>query len=114
MAGERKVVRNLRAWAVQRRVAIVALAQDWAGTLEAQMKSEQAQAKYWKNRTHAALGGLRGEVIVGRTQVTIALAHSVDYGVYLELANDGKHAILKPTLDAAIPDIYRAYKRLWE
>lgn len=110
MAGEQGVIRNLRNWEVRRRAAIVALAQDWAGTLEGQAKINAP----WRDVTGHARGGLRGEIVVGRNQVIIALAHSMSYGVYLELANDGRHAILKPTLDAAIPDIYRTYKRLWE
>lgn len=110
MAGEQGVIRNLRNWEVQRRAAIVALAQDWAGTLEGRAKINAS----WQDRTGLARAGLRGEVIVGRNQVTIVLAHSMDYGPYLELANDGKYAVLKPTVDAAIPDIYRTYKRLWE
>jgi len=116
MPGADEVIRNLRAWGEQRKAEGIMLAQDWARKLEAQMKEEQAQEKYWKNRTHNALNGLRGEVIVskGGDEVIIALAHSVEYGPYLELANDGRHAILKPTLDAAIPEIYADYKRLWE
>ena len=110
MAGERGVIRNLRNWEAGRRTAIILLAKDWAGTMEGRAKINAS----WQDRTGDARAGLRGEVVVGRNQVTIALAHSMDYGPYLEMANDGKYAVLKPTLDAAIPDIYRTYKRLWE
>lgn len=110
MAGEQEVVRNLRDWAERRRAAVVALAQDWAGELEGRAKQDAP----WTDRTGNARSGLRGETVVSRNQVKIALAHSVEYGVYLELANDGRYAILKPTLDAAVPEIYLAYKRLWE
>lgn len=112
--GVNTVIRNLKGWADRKRAATVALAQNWAGTLEGQMKQEQSRGRYWVNRTHAALLGLRGEASVGRDAVRIILAHGVDYGVYLELANDGKHAILKPTLTAAAPRIYKTYDRLWK
>lgn len=110
MAGEQQVIRNLRDWGQRRRAAVVALAQNWAGTLEGRAKEKGS----WQDRTGLARGGLRGEVIVGRNEVKIALAHSVEYGVFLELARDGRYAILKPTLDAAVPQIYATYKRLWE
>lgn len=110
MAGEREVVRNLRDWADRRRAAIVALAQNWAETIEGRAKENAP----WRDRTGQARAGLRGETVAGRNEVKIALAHSVDYGVFLELARDGRYAILKPTLDAAVPEIYRTYKRLWE
>jgi len=117
MPGGDEVIKNLKDWAERRRAAIVGLAQEWAGKLEAQMKEEQNQEKYWKNRTHNAKNGLFGEVEISglrRDEVLIKLAHSVEYGVFLELANDGEHAILKPTLDAAIPEIYAAYEKLWK
>jgi len=108
------VLRNLHRWADRKKAATIALAQNWAGRLEGQMKSEQASGTYWINRTHAALQGLSGQASVGRDAVRIVLAHGVDYGVYLELARDGQNAILGPTLNAAAPRIYRSYERLWK
>ena len=113
MPGGDEVIRNLKDWAERRRVAIVALAQDWAGTLEARAKKNAP----WKDRTSNARNGLFGEAEISgfwRDEVLIKLAHSVEYGVFLELANDGKYAILKPTLDAAIPEIYATYEKLWK
>lgn len=110
MAGADEVIRNLRDWAERRRAAVIALAQDWAGTLEARTK----QNAPWRDRTGNARNGLTGSVAVSRNEVKIALGHSVDYGVFLELARDGKYAILKPTLDAAVSEIYETYERLWK
>ena len=110
MPGADQVVSSLKAWADRRRGAIIALAQDWAGTLEAKAKEDRP----WTDRTSNARTGLFGAVEVKGQQVLIRLGHSVEYGVFLELAQDGKYAILKPTLDAAVPDIYATYKRLWE
>lgn len=113
MAGANQVIANLNKWADHQATAVVALAEDWAGTLEAKMKAEQMQDRYWKNRTYHAVQGLFGRVEIRGKTVLIQLAHSMEYGIYLELARNGKHAILKPTLDAAIPEIYRTYKELW-
>lgn len=109
MPGGDEVIRNLQDWAERRRAAVVALAEEWAGTVEGRAKENAS----WKDRTANARNGLRGETVVKRDEVLIALAHSVDYGIFLELARDGRYAILKPTLDAAVPEIYRTYERLW-
>jgi hypothetical protein len=110
MPGADKVVSNLKGWADRRRGATVALAQNWAGQLEGRAK----QSRPWSDRTSNARTGLFGAVEVKGAQVLIQLGHSVQYGVYLELARDGQYAILKPTIDAAAPEIFEAYKRLWE
>jgi len=78
------------------------------------MKEEQRQETYWLNRTHNALNGLFGNVQVRPATISVVLGHTMDYGVFLELANDGKHAILKPTLDGAADRIVASYERLWE
>ncbi|MEX0975040.1 MAG: hypothetical protein WD024_06830 [Bacillota bacterium] len=111
--GADEVIDHLRGWGDRRRAAIVALAKNYAGTLEARAKQNAS----WTDRTGNARNGLFGAVQVSGIKadtVVIRLAHSMDYGPFLELANDGKYAILKPTLDAAVPEIYKAYERLWK
>jgi hypothetical protein len=110
MAGANDVKSALADWAERRKAAIIALAQDWAGTLEGRAKDNAP----WTDRTGNARNGLFGRTIVKNDEVIIALAHSMEYGVFLELARDGKFAILEPTLKQAQADIYRTYKRLWE
>jgi hypothetical protein len=69
----------------------------------------------WTDRTHDARKLLKGVVLDGKTTVDtklgsvtigkeksigIALVHRVEYGKYLETANSGQYAILKPTIEA--------------
>lgn len=110
--GADEVIKNLRAWSDKREKKIIALARNWAGQLEKRAKEKAP----WHDITSNARNGLLGSVQVKiglRRQVAIKLGHSVDYGIFLELANDGKYAILQPTLNAAVSDIYRAYEKLW-
>jgi hypothetical protein len=66
----------------------------------------------WKDRTWDARNGLRGDVFYRPgVDMGITLAHTVEYGVHLETANDAKYAILKPTLDHFLPDIKDAAMR---
>ena len=60
--------------------------------LEAYMKS----ARPWTDRTGAAKATLSAKVSQPDTNtVRITLAHGVNYGKWLELAHEGKYAIIK-------------------
>ncbi|MBT9177463.1 MAG: hypothetical protein DDT20_01796 [Firmicutes bacterium] len=106
----KKPSENLTDWAARQRAAVIALAKNWAGQLEGQAKQDAP----WKDRTGNARAGLFGSTAVKGNQVFIRVAHSMDYGVLLELGYDGRFAILKPTIDKAIPEIFSSYRRLWE
>ncbi|MBT9156908.1 MAG: hypothetical protein DDT37_01899 [Firmicutes bacterium] len=105
-----EVVENLEAWAERQRGAIVALARNWAGQLEGRVKRDAP----WMDRTGNARAGLYGSIEVRPDEILIRVGHSMEYGVFLELARDGRYAILKPTIDAAVPEVSRSLKRLWE
>jgi len=53
----------------------------------------------WTDRTGDARRLLKGAVIDGDGFIGIRLMHRVEYGKRLETANDGKYAILKPTIE---------------
>ena len=111
--GADEVKRNLQTWADRQRAAVIALANNWAGQLEGRAKA----AAPWTDKTGNARNGLFGSTEVTgmtRNEVKIRLGHSMEYGIFLELANDGRFAVLKPTIDQAVPEIYDSYKRLWE
>jgi hypothetical protein len=66
----------------------------------------------WKDYTGDARKGLRGEAYYRPgVDMGIILAHTVEYGKYLETANDSKNAILKPTVEKFMPDIKAALSR---
>jgi hypothetical protein len=62
----------------------------------------------WQDDTGVARNGLRQVVARDGDRITISLCHSVDYGPYLELARGGKHAILWPTIEQALPQLRAA------
>lgn len=59
----------------------------------------------WSDITGAARAGLIAEVYNDWGVAVIELAHSVDYGIWLELIQDGRFAIIMPTLEALGPEI---------
>ena len=109
-SGLNNVCGNLGKWADKRKAAVIVLAQNWAGQLEGQAKDNAP----WTDRTGNARNGLFGNIAIGKDEVVIRLGHSMDYGIFLELARDGRYAILSPIMNKATPDIYKTYKKLWE
>jgi len=61
----------------------------------------------WEDRTGAAREGLNASVNeVGDEEVALILAHTVEYGYWLEVIQNGAFAIIMPTLEREAPKIY--------
>ena len=59
----------------------------------------------WNDRSGMARDGLVADVYLEGGEVVLELAHSVDYGYWLEIIQDGQFAIIMPTLEALGPEI---------
>lgn len=110
MPGANKIKRNAEEWINRKIAANLALASNWAAKLEGYMKSKAP----WKDRTGNARAGLFARAERDGNDIVIRLAHTMDYGVYLELAHGRKYAILEPTARIHARDIVESYRKLWE
>lgn len=74
-------------------------------------KASEIQAKMklnrpWTDRTNMAKTLLNAKVSQpNKDTIRIALAHGVDYGIWLELANEKNYAIIAPTIREEGPRI---------
>lgn len=59
----------------------------------------------WTDRTGAARDGLSTDVFEEGGFIVIELYHTVEYGVWLELIQDGAYAIIMPTLEVMGPEV---------
>lgn len=59
----------------------------------------------WEDRTGEARAGLHTSVGNEDGVVSLALEHGVDYGLWLEVIQNGKFAIILPTLEQQSPGI---------
>jgi len=66
----------------------------------------------WTDRTGNARNSIQGKFGWKGNQAVITLSGNMNYSVYLELANEKKYAILKPTVDKWTPNIISGYQRL--
>lgn len=88
---------------------MISMMQVMAGRAEAEMKEKAP----WNDRTTNARNGLFSEVIFDENAYTFALSHGMEYGVFLEKANNGKYSIVKPTADIYGDKLKRFVKDWW-
>lgn len=98
----------------RRHIAATIMAiQPLAGEAEGYMKVNAP----WNNITRNARNSLTGQVTVAnsptKTRIALTLSHGVDYGVWLELKNAGKFAIVRPTALLYRQRVREAWKRIW-
>lgn len=73
-----------------------------AKEIEAKMKTNRP----WTDRTNTAKATLSARVSQpNKNTIRITLAHGVDYGIWLELANGKNYAIIAPTVREEGPRI---------
>lgn len=72
-------------------------------TVGRNMQSYARANKPWTNRTYSARNGLEYKAEwVSDTLYDISVFHTVDYGIWLELAHGEKYAILQEARDSQI------------
>lgn len=72
------------------------------------MLSDAQMNAPWTDRTGAAREGLEVDVANEGDEVVVTLAHTVDYGIWLETIQSGRFAIIMPTLEKYAVEIQKA------
>ena len=88
------LARNLDGWVDRMLAAAFALAQVFAARIEAHAKTNAV----WTDRTGNARQGLTARAFRSAAGFTIVLFHGMSYGIWLEVANAGRFAIIMKTL----------------
>lgn len=68
----------------------------------------------WTDRTGHARQRLTGTVSRISSGYRIALAHGVDYGIWLELAHEKRYAIIQPTILVNTSEVMAGLNKLLE
>ena len=88
-------------------VAVMSVAEFMAGTLQ----NEARTGARWTDRTGNARGGLFGVAVRDGKVIRIILGHTMSYGLYLELSNGQRYAIVMPTIQRNLGELERMLKR---
>ena len=86
----------------------------YVDTASKNLESEAKRNRPWTDRTNRARLGLTGSYEVKPKLATIVLAHTVDYGVWLELAHEKNWAIIMPTINASSGGIINGLNNLFD
>ena len=110
MSGSNIVNANLEKWLQMKLAGVQGVATITAAKAAAESKNDHP----WKDHSHDAEKGLYGTAKKEGTNIIVEHGHRVSYGVYLELANDGKHAVLEKTLNSLRQEFYDSVKQIME
>lgn len=85
----------------------------YAATKASELQSKMKMNRPWTDRTNMAKVLLNAKVSQpDKNTVRITLAHGVDYGIWLELANEKNYAIIAPTIRDEGPRIVQDLNNL--
>ena len=102
-----------------RKTALLALcnkyARDAVKTVRANQGLEQlVKGRFWTNQTSMAVKSITGSAVDDGGSVACRLVHHMEYGKWLELANDRRHAALEPTLRMLYPYFMDDLKKIYQ
>lgn len=106
--GREDVKAGMRRYGADVRAATLELAREWAPILETYAKTNRP----WEDQTGNARQSLFAFADQDGATTTIYLSHGMPYGVWLELRNQGRYAIILPTLEQHYARIQGSYRRL--
>jgi hypothetical protein len=106
---------NLKKAYNKRELAVIALCKYYSKLIIQDFQREQEGNKYWENRSNFAKDLMFTTVFkeLANGVVGIRMAHGVNYGVYLELANNEEHAAIKPTINKFLADFKRDLGKIY-
>lgn len=84
----------------------------YAETAAAKLESYMKRNRPWTDRTGNAKARLNASTKKVSNGYQIALAHGVDYGIWLELANEKRYAIIQSTILSQSGEIMEGFQNL--
>lgn len=81
---------------------------------EPQVESYMKTNAPWTDRTTNARNGLSAKYVkLGPTLHSIVCFHQVPYGIWLEVANNGKYRIIVPTIHYQGREVLKTLRQVW-
>jgi hypothetical protein len=113
-----QVINNIKAAFDRKKVATYALcleyaaqALDWFWSI--QPPKPGSWGAFWNNVTGQASMRMHSDAQITTNYISWMMAHGVQYGVYLELANDGKHESIRPIIKHFLPQFKKDLAQIW-
>ncbi len=103
----KEVLSKLKQLQQQHRAALEIIADSAVKAMEAYAKNNAR----WIDRTGNARQRLKGSTRWEKDALIAAISHNVDYGMWLELCNGKKYAILEEALNSQAQELLDAYSK---
>lgn len=103
----KKVLSKLTQMQTKTRTSLQIIANTAAAAMERYAKTNAV----WTDRTGNARQRLKGSTRWEEHALIAAISHNVDYGMWLELCNEKKYAILEKALNSQAQELLRSYQR---
>ena len=88
----------------RRKRSVYGLCVYYAGVVLRHFRTRQAGNTYWENRTNFAKDTVFSKAFKdGEDVLGFLLAHTMEYGIYLETANDRQNEALRPIINEYLP-----------
>jgi hypothetical protein len=113
MSDVNTVKRNISGIYDRRKAALFALSLRYAALAVSTFRARQTNDKYWENQTFQARDSMFADAFFITTSVGWFMAHGIEYGVYLELANDRKNEAIRPIIAELAPKFYADARRIY-
>lgn len=110
----KKVVKNINNIYKRREAAVFAISLNYSAIALNYFRQVQSADGFWTNRTRQALDRMFSNAFIESNSVGWFMAHGIDYGVYLELANDRKNEAIRPTIQRFAGRFLNAVKGLYK
>jgi len=108
MRGLKNVFQNMEEEEKRMKAAVMRVAKYIAEEMERYAKENAP----WTDRTSNARQGLQGNTRFDEDAIYAVIAHSVEYGKWLEIAHEKKYAILKGTVNKHYDDFVKAIEEV--
>jgi len=107
------VKKNIASIFDKRKIAILALAFQYAGYADKYFNDNQARNEYWNNQSYDAKNRMFTDAKIEGNIIFWRMGHGVEYGPYLELANNGRNQAIRPIIQKYAGRFFRDVKELY-
>lgn len=112
--GVNEVKQNLKEIYNRKIKETLALCEWYAARAVVMFRKFQGMNVFWNNQTGTAYSTVFTEAISTSTEIGWFMAHAVEYGVCLELANDRKHEAIRPIVQELSEPFMADLRAIWE
>lgn len=86
----------------------------YGDTVAKDMEGYSKENASWIDRSGSARQRLNGDSQSIDNKVRCSISHGVDYGVYLELCNEGEYSILEETIENVGPKAIKGLEKIFK